>query len=135
MKMRLAPLALVPLVLLAACEAKEAPPSEGQATRAAMDEGIARYQACVLDHVKGTGVVTDQHATVNEAFAACRPLRETLGNDVLKFRRIGYPSEDEATSKAVADQSVSVLDQELRDQALVAAVTQKLKTPVEAANP
>ncbi len=135
MKMRFAPLALTSLLVLAACEAKQAPPSEGQATRAAMDEGIAKYQACVLDYVKGTGVITDQHATVNEAFAACRPLRETLGNEVLKFRRIGYPTEDETTSRAVADQSVSALDVELRDQALVAAVTQKLKTPVEAANP
>lgn len=136
MKMHLAPLALASLVALAACGTQDAPPpSEGQATRAAMDANIAKYQACVLDHVKAVSVVTDQHATVDEAFAACRPLRATLGDDVLKFRRIGYPSEDAATSKAVADQSVGVLDQELRDQALVVAVTQKLKTPVEAAKP
>ncbi len=136
MKMHLAPLALAPLLVLAACGSQTAPaPSEGQATRAAMDADIAKYQDCVLDHVKGTATVTDQHETANEAFTACRPLRETLAGEVLKFRRLGYPSEDMEMSKAVADQSVSALDVELRDQALVAAVTKKLQTPVEAAKP
>src|SRR3546814_5041840 len=65
-------------------------------------------------------------ALADEAFANCRASRDVLLADVLKFRRIGHPSEPEANSMVTARQSLLNLDADLRENFLAVATKRKL---------
>lgn len=120
-----------PLLLLAACGQSNNPapePSEGVALRQSLNEQTADYANCVIDAgehlVDSVDKLPGQMA--DEAFAACAPRREQLLSDVLKFRRLGYPPEDEARSQAIAEQSVTTLENELRDRVLIITTKRRL---------
>lgn len=124
-------LLVLPLVLAACGSASETSPppqSEGTALRAQINRTTVDYADCVKDAVQNVVDGKDKLASImaDEAFAACRPRREQLLADVLKFRRLGNPSEPEANSKVTAEQSVLNLDADLREQVLIMATQRRL---------
>src|SRR3546814_13661546 len=65
-------------------------------------------------------------ALADEAFANCRASRDVLLADVLKFRRIGHPSEPEANSMVTDRQSLLNLDADLPENVLAVPTKRKL---------
>lgn len=120
--MRAALLALT--LTLAACgEPAPRPPVVGQEARAAMDAATTDYAACLADAAKRANVTGIQVPIAADAvFAVCKERRNALYQRVLAFRRIGYPSEAERVSVAVAEQSVEAVEPTLREQAIITIV-------------
>jgi len=117
------------LLGLAACDdgTQPPPPSKGAEAKAAMNDASLRYGECVDKGSKTVPVAEKTSSEIaDEAFAGCKDDRQTLLDAVLHFRRIGYPSEPQATSQAVAEQSVTELEDSIRERALLTATTRRL---------
>ncbi len=119
---------LIGLFTLSACDAP--PPREpvgGQVERAKVDAATADYAACLDAAVKRLATPTTQAADASDAaFKECSPVRVKLVAEVSKFRRIGTPKESADWNAAVAEQSVSAIETDLRSQTVVTAVSTKL---------
>lgn len=119
---------LVALLALAACDAPVArPPADGQVARAKVDAATADYATCVDTAVKRLATPTVQAADASDAaFKECLPVRAKLVAEVSRFRRLGVPKESADYNAAVAEQSVSAIETDLRSQTVVTAVSTKL---------
>src|SRR3546814_17245705 len=85
------------------------------------------YGECVLGAIKSMEIKDRLASTpADEAFANCRSMREALLADVLRFRRIGNPSEPAASARLTAEQSVLNLADTLRATVLAEATVRKL---------
>lgn len=119
---------LTAFLALAACDAPPSrPPADGQVARAKVDAATADYAACVDAAVKRLATPTTQAADASDAaFKECAPVRAKLVAEVSKFRRLGAPKESADYNGAVAEQSVSAIETDLRSQTIVTAVSTKL---------
>lgn len=115
-------------MLLAACgSATEAPQADGNTLRESINKQSVSYGECVLGAAKSIEMKDRLASTLaDEAFRSCRSMREALLADVLRFRRLGHPSEPDATSQVSAEQSLVNLDADLRQQALVFLTQRRL---------
>lgn len=117
----------LPLVLAACGSATEAPPPDGNAVRESINRQSVAYGECVLGAIKSVEIKDRLASTLaDEAFADCRSMREALLAEVLRFRRIGNPSEPEASSRLTAEQSVLNLEETLREKVLAEATVRRL---------
>lgn len=118
----------LPLALAACGSATEAPPPpDGNMVRESINAQSIAYGECVLGAIKSMEIKDRLASTLaDEAFANCRSIREALLADVLRFRRIGNPSEPEASSRLTAEQSVLNLEETLREKVLAEATVRKL---------
>src|SRR3546814_1243634 len=102
-------IAAAALLALAACGPSSeapAPPVEGAAVREAINRETVAYADCVMGAINSIEIKDRlAPALADEAFANCRASRDVLLADVLKFRRIGHPSEPEANSMVTARHS------------------------------
>ncbi|MGI4881177.1 MAG: hypothetical protein ACRYG4_27260 [Janthinobacterium lividum] len=121
-------LVLIALVTLAACSSPgPRAPADGQVARARVDAATADYATCLDTTVKRLATPTTQAAdAADAAFKECAPVRNKLVAEVSKFRRIGAPKESADYNAAVAEQSVSAIETDLRSQTVVTAVSTKL---------
>ena len=119
---------LIACLALAACDAPPPrAPVGGQVERAKVDAATAVYAACVDAAVKRLATPLVQAADASDAaFKECFPVRAKLVAEVSRFRRIGTPKESADWNAAVAEQSVSAIETDLRSEAVVTAVSTKL---------
>ena len=122
-------LALPLLLTVSACgeTPAEQQPVEGPVLRGKINQRTADYGGCVLGAIKSIEIRERLASTLaDEAFKNCRGSRDALTADVLAFRRLGHPSEQQSYSKVSAEQSVINLDAGLREQVLVIATQRRL---------
>ncbi len=117
----------LPLALAACGSASQVPEPNGNAVREKINNETASYGECVLGAIRSIEIGDRLASTLaDQAFKSCRGSRDALLAEVLRFRRIGHPSEPEATSKVSAEQSVINLDADLRERVLVIATQRRL---------
>jgi hypothetical protein len=124
MRLAYAPLLLLPLLALAACDsALPRPDPKGQQLRAELDQMTAAYGKCVDDKIAAADVSKDPAGSIAiEAVKACRPLRGALRLKVASFDLLGHPNHTANQAEAVAEASVGVIEKELRENAVVTIV-------------
>src|SRR3546814_15358090 len=117
----------LPLALAACGSATEAPPPpDGNMVRESINAQSIAYGECVLGAIKSMEIKDRLASTLaDEAFANCRSMREAMLADVLRFRRLGNPSEPEASSRPPAEQSVLNLEETLRAKVLAEATVDR----------
>ena len=119
--MRLLPVLLPVLLLVAACSPSAPPkPTEGAAQQAKMEKATKNYAQCISDGAASIAVAGDPAGSIGDRVViACKPLRNTLMADVIAFHQIGHPKFSIAQSKAVAEASVATIEDELRQQTVL----------------
>jgi hypothetical protein len=121
------------LLLLALAACGSPPPREpvaGQEARKAMDAASVAYADCV--NAAATAAIPQDVLPGTAAIAAvkgCQDARATLVKRVDDFHRIGSPTEPANVSEAVADQSVTAIEGELRNRAVTTIVSGRLASP------
>jgi hypothetical protein len=122
---------LLLLLALAACGSPPPrAPVAGQEARKAMDAASTAYADCVnaaalaavpQDVLPGTAAIA--------AVKGCSAERAALVARVGDFHKLGAPNEPANVSAAVADQSVSAIEGELRNRAVTTIVSGRLASP------
>lgn len=104
----------------------------GQDARAAMDKAAADYAECVDKAANALDIAPLKSGDLQAGPAAtqiiksCADARAALITKVYDVRRIGYPKEDPAVSQSVAEQSVDVVNGDLRERAVLAIVSRQV---------
>jgi len=104
----------------------------GQAARAAMDKAAAVYAECVDKAANALDLAPLKSGDLQAVPAAtqiikgCADARAALIAKVYDVRRIGYPKEDPAVSQSVAEQSVDVVNGDLRERAVTAIISRQV---------
>ena len=120
---------LLPLIALAACDAKPPPrPTEaGVEGRRKVDAATKSWSDCVDATAKKLATPETQAADAADgAFKTCLPQRAALVAEVGRFRRLAKPDESAQDNAAVAEASVAAIETDLRSQTEVTAVSWKL---------
>jgi putative hemolysin len=109
---------------LVACSPPAPPkPSEGAAQQAKMDVATKAYSGCIAEGAKAVDVADEAAGTIaNRVVVACKAQRNALMADVIAFHQIGHPKFSIDQSKAVAEASIATIEDELRQQTVVAIV-------------
>ena len=115
---------LLALLALAACD-KPAPraPTAGQVERGRIDAAMTAYAQCVYGAAKrdATAAATPGDI-VDAAVAGCSAQRADLVTKVGVFQKIGAPTSTPAYTRAVAEQSVAAMEEDLRSEATTIAI-------------
>ncbi len=119
-------------LLLAACG--KAPPSrvdtEGQAARAEVDQLTKRYAGCITGHADAIPLGDDPAGSiVDDIVRTCKAPRDALLVKVAAFDRLGHPRHSQAQAELVAEASVATIEDELRQNAVVAIIKRQQATP------
>ena len=117
-------------LLVAACSPAAPPkPSEGAAQQARMDTATKAYADCIAAGAKSVGVAGDAAGSIaNRIITGCKPARNALMADVIAFHQIGHPKFSIDQSKAVAEASIATIEDDLRQQTVVAIVQRQTAT-------
>jgi hypothetical protein len=112
------------VAILGACSPAAPPkPTEGAAQQAKMDAATRAYSDCITEGAKAVDVAADAAGSIaNRVVLACKEQRGRLMADVIAFHQIGHPKFSIDQSKAVAEASIATIEDELREQTVVAIV-------------
>ncbi|KAB7647743.1 hypothetical protein [Polymorphobacter fuscus] len=118
-------------LLLAACSPAAPPrPTEGAAQQAKMDAATKAYSDCITRGAGSADVAGDAAGSIaNRVVLACKDQRNALMADVIAFHQIGHPKFSIDQSKAVAEASIATIEDELRQQTVVAIVQRQTADP------
>ncbi len=121
-------LVIVSAVALAACNAAPPRPTvAGVEGRKRVDAATATWANCLDASAKKLATPTTEAAdAADNAFKYCAPQRAALVAEIKRFHRLGAPTETEAYNSAVAEASVAGIENDLRSQTEVTAVSWKL---------
>jgi hypothetical protein len=95
-----------------------------------MDAASTAYADCV--NAAATAAIPQDVLPGTAAIAAvkgCTDARAALVARVLEFHKLGAPNEPANVSEAVADQSVTAIEGELRNRAVTTIVSGRLASP------
>ena len=137
-------LGLVALLALAACS----PPapridSQGQAERKAVDAATKTYASCVTAATTSLNVSGENAGTLAlAAMKSCAKDRTALIGLTAKFWLLGHPAAtpdkaeyQQRLSVAVAEASVQTIEDDMRQQAVVAIVDRQTDADIAKVNP